>query len=60
LLHRRRPDATLTERGEQLLAAKRGVVADRLSVAWIAPAAEEQALAVPLLRHLADLVADLA
>ncbi|WP_156393615.1 MULTISPECIES: MarR family winged helix-turn-helix transcriptional regulator [unclassified Nocardioides] len=52
---RRRRLLALTERGEQLLAAKEGVVADRLSVAWIAPAAEEQALVVPSLRHLADL-----
>jgi len=56
---RRRRVLTLTERGEQLLAAKRGLVADRLSVAWRSLTAEEQAIAVPLLRHITDLVGEL-
>lgn len=56
---RRRRVLTLTERGEHLLAAKRGIVADRLSVAWTSLSAEEQAIAVPLLRHIIDLVSDL-
>lgn len=57
---RRRRVLTLTERGEQLLAAKRGLVADRLSTAWRSLTAEEQTIAVPLLRHLTDLVSELA
>ena len=57
---RRRRVLTLTERGEQLLAAKRGLVADRLAVAWTSLTAEEQSIAVPLLRHIIDLVSDLA
>jgi DNA-binding MarR family transcriptional regulator len=57
---RRRRVLTLTERGEQLLGAKRGLVADRLAVAWTSLTAEEQAIAVPLLRHIIDLVSDLA
>jgi DNA-binding MarR family transcriptional regulator len=57
---RRRRVLTLTERGEQLLAAKRGLVADRLAVAWTSLTAEEQSIAVPLLRHIIVLVSDLA
>lgn len=57
---RRRRVLTLTERGEQVLAAKRGLVADRLSAAWGSLTAEEQSIAVPLLRHIIDLVSDLA
>jgi DNA-binding MarR family transcriptional regulator len=57
---RRRRVLTLTERGEQLLAAKRGLVAERLAVAWTSLTAEEQSIAVPLLRHIIDLVSDLA
>lgn len=57
---RRRRVLTLTERGEQLLAAKRGLVADRLSTAWRSLTAEEQMIAVPLLRHITDLVSELA
>ena len=51
---------TLTERGEDLLASKRGLVADRLSVAWASLSAEERSIAVPLLRHIIDLVSELA
>ena len=57
---RRRRVLTLTERGEQLLAAKRGLVADRLSTAWRSLTPEEQSIAVPLLRHITDLVSELA
>ena len=57
---RRRRVLTLTERGEQLLAAKRGLVADRLSAAWGSLTAEERSIAVPLLRHIIDLVSELA
>lgn len=57
---RRRRVLTLTERGEQLLAAKRGLVADRLAVAWTSLTTEEQSIAVPLLRHITVLVSDLA
>lgn len=57
---RRRRVLTLTERGEDLLASKRGLVADRLSVAWASLSAEERSIAVPLLRHIIDLVAELA
>lgn len=57
---RRRRVLTLTERGEQLLSAKRSLVADRLSAAWTSLTAEEQSIAVPLLRHIIDLVSDLA
>ncbi len=57
---RRRRVLTLTERGEQLLAAKRGLVADRLAVAWTSLTAEEQSIAVPLLRHIIGLVSELA
>jgi DNA-binding MarR family transcriptional regulator len=57
---RRRRVLTLTERGEELLAAKRSVVADRLAVAWTSLTAEEQSIAVPLLRHIIDLVSELA
>ena len=57
---RRRRVLTLTERGEQLLAAKRDLVANRLSAAWRSLSPEEQAIAVPLLRHITDLVRDLA
>ena len=56
---RRRRVLTLTDRGEQLLAAKRGLVADRLAVAWTSLTAEEQSIAVPLLRHIIVLVSDL-
>ncbi|MDI6912506.1 MarR family winged helix-turn-helix transcriptional regulator [Nocardioides sp.] len=56
---RRRRILTLTERGEQLLAAKRTVVSDRLSSAWESLDDAERAVAAPLLRHLADLIADL-
>jgi DNA-binding MarR family transcriptional regulator len=57
---RRRRVLTLTERGEQLLAAKRGLVATRLSAAWRSLTPEEQSIAVPLLRHITDLVSELA
>ena len=57
---RRRRVLTLTERGEQLLAAKRGLVASRLSTAWKSLSAEEQSIAVPLLRHITELVRELA
>ena len=57
---RRRRVLTLTERGEDLLASKRGLVADRLSVAWASLSAEERSIAVPLLRHIIDLVSELA
>lgn len=57
---RRRRVLTLTERGEQLLAAKRGLVADRLSAAWGSLTAEERSIAGPLLRHIIDLVSELA
>ena len=57
---RRRRVLTLTERGEDLLASKRGLVADRLSVAWASLSAEERSIAVPLLRHISDLVSELA
>lgn len=57
---RRRRVLTLTERGEDLLASKRGLVADRLSVAWASLSAEEWSIAVPLLRHIIDLVSELA
>lgn len=57
---RRRRILTLTERGEQLLAAKRGLVADRLSTAWRSLTPEEQSISVPLLRHITDLVSELA
>ncbi|QBX56407.1 MarR family transcriptional regulator [Nocardioides seonyuensis] len=57
---RRRRVLTLTERGEDLLASKRGLVADRLSVAWASLSAEERSIAVPLLRHVIDLVSELA
>ena len=57
---RRRRVLTLTERGEQLLAAKRDVVAGRLSTAWRSLSAEERGIAVPLLRHITDLVSELA
>lgn len=56
---RRRRVLTLTDLGEKLLAAKRHVVADRLSVAWTSLSVEEQAIAVPLLRHIAALVTKL-
>ena len=57
---RRRRVLTLTERGEQLLAAKRDVVAGRLSTAWRSLSAEERGIAVPLLRHITDLIRELA
>ncbi|MDP3893431.1 MarR family winged helix-turn-helix transcriptional regulator [Nocardioides sp.] len=57
---RRRRVLTLTERGEQLLAAKRDLVADRLATTWRSLNAEEQSIAVPLLRHITDLVSELA
>jgi DNA-binding MarR family transcriptional regulator len=57
--NRRRRVLTLTERGEQLLAAKRGLVADRLSMAWASLSVEEQSITVPMLRHIANLVAEL-
>jgi DNA-binding MarR family transcriptional regulator len=57
---RRRRVLTLTDRGEQLLAAKRDLVANRLSAAWRSLTPEEQSIAVPLLRHITDLVGELA
>jgi DNA-binding MarR family transcriptional regulator len=57
---RRRRILTLTTRGEELLTAKRAVVADRFAVAWDVLSPEERAIAVPLLRHLADVVSHLA
>ncbi|MGZ4519320.1 MAG: MarR family winged helix-turn-helix transcriptional regulator [Mycobacteriaceae bacterium] len=57
---RRRRVLTLTERGEQLLAAKRDLVANRLSAAWRSLTVEEQSIAVPMLRHLTVLVSELA
>jgi len=56
---RRRRILTLTEGGEHLLAAKRTVVADRLSTSWESLDDTERAVAAPLLRHLADLIAHL-
>ncbi|WP_211318601.1 MarR family winged helix-turn-helix transcriptional regulator [Nocardioides silvaticus] len=56
---RRRRVLTLTDRGEQLLAAKRDLVADRLSLAWKSLTPQEQSIAVPLLRHITDLVSHL-
>lgn len=52
----RRRTLELTERGGTLLAAKRAVVAGHLAGAWDSLSPAEQALVVPLLRHLADLV----
>ncbi|KQY61119.1 hypothetical protein ASD30_25760 [Nocardioides sp. Root140] len=57
---RRRRVLRLTERGEQLLAAKRALVANRLSAAWRSLTVEEQSIAVPMLRHLTVLVSELA
>ncbi len=56
---RRRRVLTLTDRGEQLLAAKRDLVANRLSLAWRSLTPQEQSIAVPLLRHITDLVSHL-
>jgi DNA-binding MarR family transcriptional regulator len=56
---RRRRVLTLTDRGEQLLAAKRGLVANRLSLAWRSLTPQERSIAVPLLRHITDLVSHL-
>ncbi|SDP17936.1 DNA-binding transcriptional regulator, MarR family [Pedococcus dokdonensis] len=56
---RRRRVLTLTERGEELLSAKRGLVANRLSAVWTSLGPEEQSIAVPLIRHLTDLVGEL-
>ena len=36
--------------------AKRGLVSDRLSAAWTSLTPQEQSIAVPLLRHITDLV----
>lgn len=55
----RRLVLALTARGERLLAAKRDVVAGHVAGAWTSLAPAEQALATPLLRHLADLVEQL-
>jgi DNA-binding MarR family transcriptional regulator len=52
----RRRILTLTDRGRGLLMAKRSVVAGHLAGAWEGLDATERALAVPLLRHLTDLV----
>lgn len=52
----RRRTLELTERGQELLAAKRAVVAAHVAGAWESLSPTEQALAVPLLRHLAELV----
>lgn len=57
---RRRRVLRLTEHGEQLLAAKRDLVANRLSEAWRSLTVEEQSIAVPMLRHLTVLVSELA
>ncbi|MGH9252426.1 MAG: MarR family winged helix-turn-helix transcriptional regulator [Acidimicrobiales bacterium] len=53
---RRRRALSLTDRGERLLTAKRAVVAGHLAGAWEGLDATERTLAVPLLRHLAELV----
>ena len=53
---RRRTVVNLSDRGERLLAAKRAVVAGHVAGAWDSLDASERALAVPLLRHLAELV----
>jgi DNA-binding MarR family transcriptional regulator len=52
---RRRP-LELTTRGAELLTAKRAVVAGHLAGAWGNLSPAEQALVVPLLRHLTELV----
>ncbi|WP_116949935.1 MarR family winged helix-turn-helix transcriptional regulator [Jiangella endophytica] len=52
----RRRVLELTERGSTLLTAKRAVVAGHLAGAWDNLAPAEQALVVPLLRHLTELV----
>lgn len=52
----RRRVLELTERGSSVLTAKRGVVAGHLAGAWDNLSPAEQALVVPLLRHLTDLV----
>ncbi|HEY6798817.1 MAG TPA: MarR family winged helix-turn-helix transcriptional regulator [Kineosporiaceae bacterium] len=52
----RRRVLSLTPRGRDLLADKRAVVADQFSAAWDRLDPDERDLAVPLLRHLADLV----
>lgn len=57
---RRRRILTLTEGGEHVLAAKRTVVAELLSTAWESLDDTERAVAVPLLRHLAGLIVNLA
>jgi DNA-binding MarR family transcriptional regulator len=55
----RRRVLTLTERGEQLLADKRAVVAGQFAAAWDLLTPAERSLAVPLLRRLAVLVDEL-
>ncbi|MBB5786088.1 MarR family transcriptional regulator [Jiangella mangrovi] len=52
----RRRVLELTERGTELLTAKRAVVAGHLAGAWDNLSPAEQALVVPLLRHLTELV----
>ncbi|WP_053203491.1 MarR family winged helix-turn-helix transcriptional regulator [Jiangella muralis] len=52
----RRRVLELTERGDALLTAKRAVVAGHLAGAWENLSPAEQALVVPLLLHLTELV----
>ncbi|TDD95411.1 MarR family winged helix-turn-helix transcriptional regulator [Jiangella asiatica] len=52
----RRRALELTERGSEVLAAKRDVVAGHLAGAWDDLSPAERALVVPLLRHLSELV----
>lgn len=52
----RRRILELTDRGTELLSAKRTVVAGHVAGAWTSLSVAEQTLAAPLLRHLAELV----
>jgi len=49
----------LTDRGRRMLDAKRKVVQERLQRLWTRLTPAERRLAAPLLRHLAELIADL-
>lgn len=55
----RRTVLEITDRGADVLAAKRAVVAGHVAAAWTSLNTAEQALAAPLLRHLAELVEQL-
>ncbi|MGH8775310.1 MAG: MarR family winged helix-turn-helix transcriptional regulator [Jiangellaceae bacterium] len=52
----RRRTLELTDRGERLLRQKQAVVAGHLAEAWDSLDTAERSLAVPLLRHLTELV----